>query len=371
MIGKAIQNRLAQEAKRAESKNNAHAYKRAMVLLCYAQEVPIEEICSIFRICERTIYNWLKEFIVKRFGCFIGIFKGRGRKPRLSKEQRARLKEIIIKGPEKYGLKTGIWVSSTIQWVIQEQFNVFYAVKYIPELLKQMGLSWQKAKFVSDHFDEQKRKVWQEQTWPAILKQAKQLGAVILFGDEASFAQWGSLSYTWGLKGKQPVSKTSGKRKALKVFGVIEFFSGKFIHQEHEGKFNSQSYEQFLEYVLPHFACPVILIQDGATYHTSAAMNEYFEKKKQEGRLFCYQLPSYSPDYNPIEKLWKQTKADKTHLRYFPQFSDLKAAVMEAFEDYMRNVWRVIAKMESLRERSFKILEACSAKILEACSAFC
>jgi len=105
----------------------------------------------------------------------------------------------------------------------------------------------------------------------------------------------------------------------------------------------------------------VILIQDGASYHISKDTQEYLEGKKQEGRLFYYQLPSYSPDYNPIEKLWKQTKADKTHLRYFPQFSDLKAAVMEAFEDYMKNVWIVIAKMQSLRERSFKILETCSA----------
>jgi transposase len=364
MFSKKIKERLEKELKRAQAQNNAQVYRRVAVLLCYANEVPNEEIVKIFRICERTIYNWLTEFIIKGFRWFITLFKGRGRKPRLSKEQRAKLKEIVLAGPEEYGLKTGIWFSSIIQWVIQEQFHIFYAVKYIPELLKQMRLSWQKVKFVSDHLDdenEKKRKIWQEQTWPSILKQAKELGAVIIFGDEASFAQWGSLSYTWGLKGKQPTTKTTGKRKALKVLGVIEFFSGTFIHMEHEGRFNGQSYQQFLEHVLTQFECPVILIQDGAPYHTSKAMNEYFDLKKQEGRLFCHQLPSYSPDYNPIEKLWKQTKADKTHCRYFPQFSDLKAAVLEAFEDYMRNAWKVIAKMKSLRERSFKILETCSA----------
>jgi transposase len=358
MIGKSITERLEKELKRAQTQNNAQVYRRVAVLLCYANEVPNEKIVKTFRICERTIYNWLTEFIMKGFGWFITLFKGRGKKPRLSKEQRAELKEIIIAGPEEYGLKTGVWISSIIQWVIQERFHIFYSAKYIPELLKQMGLTWQKVKFVSDHFDEKKRQVWQEETWPAILKQSKELGAVILFGDEVSFAQWGSLSYTWGLKGKQPTSKTSGKRKALKVFGVIEFFSGTFIQMEHQGRFNSQSYEQFIEYVLTHFTCPVILVQDGAPYHTGKVMTEFLEEKKQEGRLFHYQLPSYSPDYNPIEKLWKQTKADKTHCRYFPQFSDLKAAVMEAFEDYMRNVWKVLAKMDSLRERSFKILEA-------------
>jgi len=224
-----------------------------------------------------------------------------------------------------------------------------------------MGISYQKVKFVSDHFDGEKRRIWQDQTWPAILRRAKQLKAVILFGEEASFAQWGSLFYTWAPRGEQPTVKTTGKRKALKVFGAIEFFSGEFIHQEIEDKFNAQSYQQFLDYILTHFECPIILIQDGARYHTSGPMKEYFENKKQEGHLFCYQLPSYSPDYNPIEKLWEKTKADKTHCRYFPEFSDLKASAMEAFEDYMRNVWKVLAVMNALREKAFKILETCPA----------
>ena len=46
---------------------------------------------------------------------------------------------------------------------------------------------------------------------------------MILFEDEASFAQWGSLSYTWARRGHQPEVPTSGKRKGYKVFGAIEY----------------------------------------------------------------------------------------------------------------------------------------------------
>jgi len=35
-----------------------------------------------------------------------------------------------------------------IQWLIYEQFGVEYSVFYIPQLLKNMGFSYQKAKFV-------------------------------------------------------------------------------------------------------------------------------------------------------------------------------------------------------------------------------
>ena len=60
-------------------------------------------------------------------------------------------------------------------------------------MLKQIGLSYQKAAFVSDHLDEENRKYWVEVTWPAILKQAQENNAVILFSDEVYFAQWGLL----------------------------------------------------------------------------------------------------------------------------------------------------------------------------------
>ena len=40
-----------------------------------------------------------------------------------------------------------------------------------------------------------------------------------------------------------------------------------------------------------------------------------------------HQLPAYSPDYNPIEHLWRNLKREKTHNRYFPTFDDLVQAV--------------------------------------------
>ena len=45
--------------------------------------------------------------------------------------------------------------------------------------------------------------------------------------------------------------------------------------------------------------------------------------------MSVYQLPSYSPDYNPIEHLWKNMKRRTTHNRYFPEFALLCASVEE------------------------------------------
>jgi len=60
-----------------------------------------------------------------------------------------------------------------IQWLIFERFGVEYSVEYIAQLLKNMGFSYQKAKFVSDHKDPEMRKQWLDETWPELLKLAK------------------------------------------------------------------------------------------------------------------------------------------------------------------------------------------------------
>ena len=68
--------------------------------------------------------------------------------------------------------------------------------------------------------------------------------------------------------------------------------------------------------------------QDGSKYHTSAETNAFFAQ--QTARLQVFQLPTYSPDYNPIEKLWKKIKQQDTHLHYFPTFEALTEKVEQA-----------------------------------------
>ena len=72
----------------------------------------------------------------------------------------------------------------------------------------------------------------------------------------------------------------------------------------------------------------------GRGYHTSALTKAFFEEQK--ARLTVFQLPTYSPDYNPIEKLWKKIKDQDTHLHYFPTFESLTNKVETALLKFAR-----------------------------------
>jgi len=300
--------------------------RRIHALLYFFEGKTVTEIVEELGLSAQTIYNYLKAFILNRLDSLV-YKRPPGRNPKLTKTQKKVLAKLIERGPQAAGYDCGCWDTTLIRDLILTRFGREYSVHYVAELLKNMGFSYQKARFVSNHLEDVAplQKEWMAITWPYLLRFAEELEAMVLFGDEASFAQWGSLSYTWAPKGKQPTVPTSGKRKGYKIFGLIDYFSGAFFHKAHTGRFNSDSYKAFLSEVLDQTDQHLIIIQDGASYHTSKAMQQFFADHAD--RLTVYQLPPYSPQFNPIEYLWRNIKKQATHLRYFPTFEDLTKKV--------------------------------------------
>jgi transposase len=319
--------RLKQELDAAYVRGDLRAVRRLSVLVMIGERMALAVILAAWNVSQQTVYTWLNEFVTHRWDS-LRYGKAPGRPACLTKSQKGQLSACIEAGPEACGYPTGCWTSVLLQDLIYQKFHVLYNRFYVCELLRNLGFSFQKARFVSDHLDEEARQRWMQEEWPRILNQAKQLGASVFFGDEASFALWGSLSYTWAPKGHQPQIKTTGIRKGYKVFGAIEYFTGRLIYQGTEERFQSDSYQAFLRYLLSQVPGKIILIQDGARYHTSKATRQFLEQHKK--RLIVYQLPSYSPDYNPIEYLWKKVKTKATHNRYFAEFVKLVSSVEEA-----------------------------------------
>jgi transposase len=326
---------------KAQNNGDLRGAKRIMAILAVVDGTLYSTISATLKVSEESIRLWVNAFMLYGVKSFF-YKKPTGRPSKLTKTQIRQLDRLISQGPQKSGFPGACWRSPMIQWLIYEKFGVEYSVYYIPQLLKNMGFSYQKAKFVADHKDPEKRKEWLKQKWPEIQELAEKKNAYILFGDEASFPQWGSLSYTWAKKGQQPVVKTSGKRRGYKVF---------FCKGHDKGRLNSASYESFLSEVLSKTRKHIILIQDGARYHTSKAMKQFFAKKAN--RITVYNLPSYSPDYNPIEKLWKKIKEKEIHLHYFPTFDSLKNKVEEAllhFKDLKNEVLSLFGFYKKLAE---------------------
>src|SRR5499425_1756483 len=309
----------------AYQRDDVRLVRRTTVLLdLLGHQVPVEVLSARWGLSPSCLSHWRQAFLRRGMDSLVYHQSG-GRRPKLTPRQKKRLVELLEAGPQVVGCETACWTAVLIRGLIWREFGVLDNGQYVCTFLHNLGFSFQKARFVSDHLDAARRQAWLNDKWPTILRAAKRCKGLILFEDEASFAQWGSLSYTWARRVRRPEVLTSGKRKGYKVFGAIDYFSGRLFFQGIEGRFNSESYQAFLQMILAQTTQHLFLIHDGARYHTSAATQAFLAAHCD--RITAEPLPSYSPDYNPSEYLWKKTKQRATHNQYFKEFVQLTVSV--------------------------------------------
>jgi len=153
--------------------SNIRLYRLTQALLWFSEEIGVKEIAKRMGVTAKTIINWIKTFMHKGIEWLTGQhYQGRGRKAKLTKAQQKQLVEFIKAGPEANGFHCGIWNSALIAELIWIKFGVRYNVNYLSSLLKKLGLSYQKACFITDRQAEEAyqaaRTQWQEETLPAL-----------------------------------------------------------------------------------------------------------------------------------------------------------------------------------------------------------
>lgn len=93
-----------------------------------------------------------------------------GRKPRLSNPQKARVRRVLMAGPEAHGYDTSLWTLPRITRVIQEVCGVSYHPAHVSKLLSGLGWSCQRPSKKAMERDEEAIRRWKRYTWPALKK---------------------------------------------------------------------------------------------------------------------------------------------------------------------------------------------------------
>ena len=208
--------------------------KRIHTLLAMADGMTVCEVAQMLNIGEQTIRDYRNRFLWQGVASLV-YQRPPGRPSKLTKTQRQELSALIAAGPQAAGYPSGCWSATIIQDRIHRHFGVEYHPHYICTLLDNLGFSYQKARFVSAHLDEATRLAWRQTTWPKVLRKARQRKALLLFGDEASFAQWGSLSYTWAPKGHPTRGADQWHTQSVQGLWTHRLFFGTLVLQSPYG----------------------------------------------------------------------------------------------------------------------------------------
>jgi transposase len=189
-------------------------------------------------------------------------------------------------------------------------------------ILKAAGLRWKKCKKLLAKANATKRAEFVQQFQDLYVRLCQ--GEIrLVYIDEAHVHQDLDLGYTWA-KASEPAWRTSTSpplSARLNWYGAFDFSEGRcFLWQQ--GNCNGNHTAQFLEQLATWLAeekRQVIMIWAGAPWHRSQLVQE----KAQQLGLELIQLPSYSPDLNPVERLWQWLREDVTQLFCHPSLQAL------------------------------------------------
>lgn len=151
--------------------------------------------------------------------------------------------------------------------------------------------------------------------------------------DEVHFQQHGSRCRMWvPPEVTDPVLLHHPTRKGVGYFGAVRLRDGKLLYRREDESFNAQTFFGFLRElrrVALRADRPVAVILDNAKYHHGVLHRDWRESHAED---FCLDfLPPYSPELNPIERVWKLTRRLCLHNRYFSTLNSVVSAVESQF----------------------------------------
>ena len=154
--------------------------------------------------------------------------------------------------------------------------------------------------------------------------------------DEVHFQQYGSRCRMWvPPEVKDPVLQHHPTRKSVGYFAALRLRDGKFIFARELNRFDAMTTWNFLRLLQRRSLNSkrrAIVITDNAKYHHAKLHSAW--RQKNEGHFRLDYLPPYSPDLNPIERVWKLTRKLCIHDQYFPSIAAVITAVETQFDKW-------------------------------------
>jgi len=161
-----------------------------------------------------------------------------------------------------------------------------------------------------------------------------------------------NLTYGWILKGERKLVPTTARQPRLNFTGGICLNGHRIIYQQAGKKVDAQSIAGFLCHLRKHHpgTYKIHIIWDNAGYHTDSAIQAFAKSLAIE----LHYLPPYSPNLNPIERLWKIMHEKVSANQYYETFS----AFTEATLKFFRNIGKNKSLLQSRINDNFQILHS-------------
>jgi transposase len=203
------------------------------------------------------------------------------------------------------------WTTRRLRTRIEKVFGIDVCKETIRRALHRLGLSWKKAKKLLAKASSEKRRAFVADIHALLDRVLHDESLVLAYIDEAHVHQDADMGYGWSPRGRRLYVASSSPGLSAKVS-----FYGVYLFSESEARIwpypraNSEHTIDVLQRLRNEFqARPMVVVWDGAPYHRSAWVLEAAARLD----ITILRLPAYSPDFMPVEALWRWLRESVTY----------------------------------------------------------
>src|SRR3990167_8291236 len=314
-----IQELRAAHKSAVNSKNTRSAYKiNAVILLGSGWST--EEVVEALLLDDETLRNYVTKYREGGFRALIETFH-LGGFSKLSVEQ---ISALCNELDNKIYLNT-----KDICFYIQNRFGISYAISGMTDLLHRLDYVYKKPKLVPATPDIEAQEIFLKQFNDFM--RSKSENEAVVFVDAVHPIHNTLASYGWIKKGKQQEINSNTGRSRLNIHGAMNAETLETTIIASEASVNTESTINLFEHLQAVYPLAVFIyvILDNAKYHFSSEVQEWIKGS----RIKLVFLPTYSPDLNLIERLWKIFKKHVLRNKYYKTFDDFKKSCFTFFKN--------------------------------------
>lgn len=312
---------------------------RMEALLLKSQGLKNKEICKIIGITPNTLTKYLR--LYQQYG-IDGLKEINFYKPKSELEKYAYTIEDYFRKHPPATIKEAMAK-------IEELTGIKRSEVQVRKFLKKIGFKRRKLKMIPAKADPDKQKEFKNDKLNPRLDEAKKGERAVYFVDAAHFVLAPFLGYLWSLV--QVFIKAPTGRKRFNVLGALNAITHELIMVTNDTYINAGSVCDLLwELFQIHSGEAITLVLDNASYQRSVLVQSLASFLNIE----LLYLPSYSPNLNLIERLWKFVKKEVLYSKYYDDFSKFKESISDLLKNMNRTHKKELDSLLTLRFQTFK-----------------
>jgi transposase len=280
----------------AQSAPSKRSHIRLTAIRALLLGIGPEPVAALFSITRRTLYNWIKRFNEQGIDGLIDRWRP-GRPRKISPEQGVYYRELL-EHPQQ--VDQTYWTAKKFHGYISTQLEQEIGYSTVVRWLHENYFTLKVPQSWPERQNEAERQAFLEQ----LQNYLRATEIDIWYLDEMGVEGDPLPRRRWAQKGAKIRVPYYGEHLRMKVTGMIcprtgEFYALEFTHTD------SEVFQAFLNHANKDLNLERrrnLLICDNATWHK--------KKSLDWGHFEPVYLPPYSPDLNPIERLWLLIKAE-------------------------------------------------------------